>query len=248
MNQRLLIMPTRLSLVFLLLISMLVSSFCLQQKKARVLVFSKTAAYKHKSIPNGIAAIKKIGEEQGFVVDTTTDSTQFREDVLKKYKAIIFLNTSGNILGSSEEKAFKDFVNEGGGFVGIHSATDTEYEWEWYGKFIGAYFDKHPKVQQAKLKIVDASHSSTKGLPSEWIRTDEWYNFKNMNKDNKVLITVDESSYTGGKHGDHHPIAWWNEHEGGRVFYTALGHTAESYKEPLFLEHLKGGILFAIGR
>ena len=212
------------------------------------MVFCKTSGFKHNSIPDGIAAIKKIGAEQGFIVDTTKDSTKFTKDNLKKYAAIIFLNTTGNVLGTEEEKAFKEFIKKGGGFVGIHSATDTEYGWEWYGKFIGAYFLHHPEIQQAKLQIVNPAHPATKGLPSEWIRTDEWYNFKNLNKENNVLIRIDETSYKGGKNGADHPVSWANEREGGRIFYTALGHTPETYKEPLFLAHLKGGILYAIGK
>ncbi|MGZ5190451.1 MAG: ThuA domain-containing protein [Flavisolibacter sp.] len=223
-------------------------SFSSNKKEKKVLVFSKTNGFVHNSIPDGIAAIKKIGEQEGFIVDTTRDSTKFTKDNLKKYAAIIFLNTTGNVLGTAEEKEFENYIKKGGGFVGIHSATDTEYGWEWYGKFIGAYFLQHPEIQQAKLQIINPGHLATKALPAEWIRTDEWYNFKNLNKENNVLIRIDESSYKGGKNGTDHPVSWSNEREGGRIFYTALGHTKETYKEPLFLEHLKGGILYAIGK
>lgn len=212
------------------------------------MIFSKTAKYIHASIPDGIAAIKKIGEKEGFIVDTTKDSTKFTKENLKKYTAIIFLSTTGNVLGPAEEKAFEQYIKKGGGFVGIHSATDTEYDWQWYGKFIGGYFENHPEEQKATINIIQKNHPATKGLPSNWTLNEEWYNFKNLNSENKVLITIDETTYKGGKNGANHPIAWFSEREGGRIFYTALGHRKETYNEPIFLEHLKGGILYAMGK
>ena len=147
MNQRI------LYLVPLTLIVGLIFSFTQVKKDKRVLIFSKTAKYVHNSIPDGIAAIKLIGEKEGFVVDTTKDSTKFTKENLKKYAAVIFLSTTGNVLGAHEEKAFEEYIKKGGGFVGIHAATDTEYDWEWYGKFIGAYFENHPEIQEAKQDV-----------------------------------------------------------------------------------------------
>jgi type 1 glutamine amidotransferase len=215
---------------------------------AKVLVFSKTNGFRHSSIPKGIEAIKKLGEENNILVDATEDSTYFTDANLKQYGAIIFLSTTGNILGDAEEQAFKNFINNGGGFAGIHAATDCEYGWPWYVKLVGANFLSHPHQQIAKLQVVDKKHSSTKHLPDVWERKDEWYNFKNINPDIKVLIKIDETSYKGGKNGDNHPIAWYHKYDGGKVFYTELGHTNESFEEPLFLTHILGGIKYALGK
>lgn len=239
------------SLTSLFILSSLVAISFTVRKHPRVLVFSKTTGFHHSSIPNGVAAVQKLGEENGFDVDTTTDASKFNDKNLKKYAAVIFMNTTDNkdILFDQEEKeAFKHFIEKGGGFVGVHSATDTEYQWDWYGGLVGAYFNGHPRPQEAVLHIVDPSHISTQHLPAEWKRTDEWYNFKNLAKDLHVLITIDEKSYQGGTNGDFHPMAWYHDYDGGRAFYTELGHTEASYTDPLYLKHLLGGILYAMGR
>jgi len=215
-------------------------------KEIKVLIFSKTNGYRHQSIPNGIEAIKKLGEENGFGVYATEDSTYFTIDNLKQYKAIIFLSPTGEILGEDQQNAMQTYIRKGGGFVGIHAATDCEYKWPWYVKLVGASFDSHPKQQQAKLIIVDKKNPATKGLPAVWERFDEWYNFKNINPDIKVLIKIDETSYTGGKNGANHPMAWYHSYEGGRAFYTEFGHTNESYSDTLFLGHLLAGIKYAM--
>ncbi|HMK20280.1 MAG TPA: ThuA domain-containing protein [Chitinophagaceae bacterium] len=213
----------------------------------RILVFAKTNGFHHSSIPNGKAAIQKLGKENDFDVDVTDDSLAFAEDNLKKYAAVVFLNTTGNILSYKQEAAFERFIQAGGGFVGIHSATDTEYDWIWYSKLVGANFESHPKQQNAKILVVDKSHASTKHLPDTWERFDEWYNFKNLNKDVHVLAKIDEKSYEGGKMGDDHPMAWYHDYDGGRAFYTEFGHTEESYVESNYLKHILGGIQYAIG-
>ena len=216
-------------------------------EKSKVLIFSKTNGYRHQSIEVGIAAIKKLAAANNFDVDATEDSVYLSDANFKKYKAVIFLSTTGTVLGKEQELALQNFIHAGGGFVGIHAATDCEYEWPWYDKMIGANFLSHPQQQEAKLIVVDKTHSSTKHLPATWSRKDEWYNFKNMNPDVKVLIKIDETSYTGGKNGDSHPMAWYQAYEGGRVFYTELGHTEESYTDPLYLQHVLGGIQYAMG-
>ena len=213
----------------------------------RILVFAKTAGFRHTSIPNGKAAIQKLGKENNFEVDTTEDASVFTEDNLKKYAAVVFLNTTGNVLNYKQEAAFERFIQAGGGFTGIHSATDTEYDWEWYAKLVGANFESHPKQQNAKLTVVDKNHPSTQHLPDVWERFDEWYNFKNLNKDVHVLVKIDEKSYEGGKNGDDHPMAWYHDFDGGRAFYTEFGHTEESYTDPNYLKHILGGIQYAIG-
>lgn len=226
----------------------LVSCSKKREGKPRVLVFSKTSGFVHNSIPEGIAAVQKLGAENGFDVDTTKNAGYFQEDSLKKYAAVIFLNTTGNVLDYRQEAAFERYIQAGGGFVGVHSATDTEYDWRWYGKLVGAYFLSHPKTQEARFVIKDKKFPATEFFTDTvWQRTDELYNFKNMNPDVNVLITVDESSYEGGANGDKHPMSWYHEYDGGRAFYTELGHTKESYAEENYLKHLLGGIRYAIG-
>ncbi|CAM3452055.1 ThuA domain-containing protein [Pontibacter korlensis] len=213
----------------------------------KVLVFSKTSGFHHNSIAAGNAALIKLGLENGFQVDTTTNANMFHEDSLKQYSAVVFLNTTADVLNHYQEADFERYIQAGGGFVGIHSATDTEYEWGWYGRLVGGYFSSHPETQEAVLHVVDKNHEATAHLPEEWKRTDEWYNFKNLNPETKVLLAIDESSYEGGTNGDNHPMAWYHEYDGGRAFYTALGHTDESYQDPQYLKHVLGGIKYAIG-
>lgn len=216
--------------------------------KPKVLVFCKTAGYHHQSIANGIAAIQKLGAENNFDVDSTVDAQKFNDDNLKQYKAIIFLSTTGDVLNDEEQDAFKKYIEAGGGYVGIHAATDCEYNWPWYGNLSGAYFGGHPLQQTAILHIVDRKNISTKHLPDPWIRKDEWYSFKWMADDLHVLITIDEKSYNLGniKPRPYHPMAWYHEYDGGRAFYTELGHTEESYGDPLYLKHILGGIEYAM--
>ena len=215
--------------------------------KPKILVFSKTTGFRHTSIEAGKNAILKLGAENGFEVDTTENSEKFVEDSLKKYAAVIFLNTTGNVLNYKQEAAFERFIQAGGGFAGIHSATDTEYDWIWYARLVGGNFESHPKIQSAKINVINKEHPSTKHLPDIWERTDEWYNFKNLNKNVTVLAKIDESSYEGGKNGDDHPMVWYHEYDGGRSFYTAFGHIEESYSDSAFLKHILGGIQYAIG-
>jgi cytochrome c len=259
----------------------------------RVLVFSKTNGYRHASIEAGVEAIRQLGAEHGFEVETTEDSTFFTEENLQNFAAVVFLNTSGDPLNNWQQADFQRFIEAGGGFVGVHGASATEYDWRWYGKLLGAFFDQHPEIQEAKVRVVDNTHPATKHLPAEWVKTDEWYNFRPvppadkvlvevpkpfgqpsekdslsrlvnnvvpaaawtyessqpfLSPDVKVLLALDETSYKGGAHGTSHPIAWAQEYEGGRSFYTALGHTIESYSDENFLKHLLGGIQYAIGK
>jgi type 1 glutamine amidotransferase len=213
-----------------------------------VLVFSKTTGFRHDSIPLGIAAIEALGAEHGFAVDSTEEAARFNSATLSRYKVIVFLNTTGDILDAGQKTAFERYIHSGGGFVGIHSASDTEYRWPWYGRLVGTWFASHPQIQGATLHIEDPSHPSTKGLPALWERTDEWYNFRsNPRAAVKVLATLDEATYSGGAMGTDHPITWCQDVDGGRSWYTAMGHTKESYAEPLFRLHLLGGIESAAG-
>ncbi len=240
------------NLILLLLVAVTISllTSCNNRSEApRVLVFSKTAGYYHESIPAGQAAILQLGKENNFKVDTTTDASWFTEDSLKHYAAVVFLNTTMDVLNHVQEAEFERYIQAGGGFVGIHSATDTEYDWGWYGRLVGGYFNGHPAgTSEAVLQVEDHNHTSCKHLKDTWKRTDEWYNFKKLNPDVNVLLKIDEKSYKGGTNGDNHPMAWYHEYDGGRAWYTALGHTIESYSEPDFLKHILGGIKYAIGK
>ncbi|WP_187263822.1 ThuA domain-containing protein [Pontibacter beigongshangensis] len=216
-------------------------------EEAAILVFSKTAGFRHKSIEAGITAIKELAQEHQVQVTATEDAAYFVADSLKQYKAVVFLNTTGDVLNQAQEQAFEQYIQAGGGFAGIHAASDTEFEWPWFNKLVGAYFLDHPAVQPAAIDVLNKNHTSTSHLPDRWERTDEWYNFKSMNPDVQVLANLDEQTYKGGKNGDQHPIAWYHTFDGGRAFYTALGHTNESYAEPLFRQHMWGGIRYAMG-
>ncbi len=279
-------------ILFGLLSSVLLSACVQSGPPPSVLIFSKTNGYRHASIEAGIEAIQKLGAEHGFRIEATEDSAFITEENLRNFAAVIFLNNSGDILNNWQQADFQRYIEAGGGYVGIHGASTAEYDWRWYGKLVGAYFDHHPEIQEANIKVVDAEHPATRHLSADWARTDEWYNFRPVPPADKVLVdvpkplgqpaekdslshlvnnvvpaaawtynpgqpflsqsvnvllAVDETSYTGGVHGASHPIAWCQEYEGGRSFYTALGHTIDSYSNPDFLLHLLGGIRYAIG-
>lgn len=213
------------------------------KKVDRILIFSLTTSFRHKSIKEGIIAIKKLAAENNFEVDTSENAAAFTQENLSKYKTLVFLNPTGsNVFSDEQKQALKSYINNGGGLLGIHAATDFCFEWEWYGRMIGAFFTNHPKVQQAKLISLRPKDKLMKGMPENWLHTDEWYNFKTFNKDVTVLVKVDETSYQGGTMNNEHPIVWYHKFEGGRVFYTGLGHTPEAYSNPLFLKQLLNGL------
>lgn len=215
----------------------------------RVLVFTKTAGFRHDSIPDAVAALEQLGAQHGFAVDATEDATRFSEPRLAPYDAVVFLLTTGDVLDTAQQEAFERYIGAGGGYVGIHSASDTEHEWLWYGGLVGAYFKDHPPgTNVASLRREIADHPSTEMLPDVWTRRDEWYNFQsNPRGTATVLLSIDTSSYVTGTMGTDHPIAWYRPYEGGRAWYTGGGHTRASYAEPLFLAHILGGIRYAAG-
>ncbi|MHA6764930.1 ThuA domain-containing protein [Streptacidiphilus sp. PAMC 29251] len=215
----------------------------------KVLVFSKTTGFRHDSIPAGIAAIQLLGQQHNFTVTATEDDTLFTDANLGQYAAVVFLSATGDPVGTQPEKdAFQRYIEHGGGFVGIHAASDSGYTWAWYGNLVGAYFKEHPAIQAATVHVEDPNHPSTQGLPSSFSRTDEWYDFQADPRPRvHVLTTVDDSSYTGSSMGADHPTTWCQNYDGGRSWYTAMGHTDESYTEPNFLHLLLGGILTAAG-
>ncbi|WP_203981248.1 ThuA domain-containing protein [Planosporangium flavigriseum] len=252
--------PTRILAVLALAAGLIAPAAAASAAKAhkpsyRVLVFSKTTGFRHASIPHGIAAIQKLGQDNRFAVDTTEDDSQFTDANLAKYKAVIFLSTTGDPVTTPDAKAaFQRYIEHGGGYLGIHAAADSGYNWAWYGGLVGAYFRDHPAIQQATVRVPDNDTAATRGLPEKWVRTDEWYNFRSNPRDAvRVLATIDESTYnpvgyTGGSMGADHPMAWCHRYDGGRAVYTAFGHTEASYTEPLFLKHLLGSIKMAAGR
>ena len=235
---------------FLFLITLSSVTFAQKAKaqKDAILVFSKTKGFRHQNIPVARQALIELGLKNKIMVDTSESSTVFTADNLKKYKAVVFLSTTGNILDEAEQAIFEQYIKDGGGFVGIHAAADTEYDWPWYNQLVGAYFLSHPKQQNMEVVVHDHSHLSTKMLPDRWKRFDELYNYKKIVMGIKVLATLDENTYQGGQNGQNHPFIWYREFDGGRSFYTGGGHTNESFAEPLFLEHILGGIKYAMGR
>ncbi|MEU4658745.1 ThuA domain-containing protein [Streptomyces sp. NPDC023723] len=215
----------------------------------KVLVFSRTAGFRHDAIPEGIAALKEIGTPAGITVTATEEAGQFTTANLAKYDAVVFLSTTGDVLNAGQQAAFENYVRGGGGYLGVHAAADTEYDWRFYGALVGAYFDSHPAQQQATVRVEDHDHPATAHLDDTWVRTDELYNYRTNPRDRvKVLATLDETTYQGGTMKGDHPIAWCQSYEGGRSFYTGLGHTKESYAEEAFRAHLLGGLQYATGQ
>jgi uncharacterized protein len=207
---------------------------------ARLLVYTRTTGYRHDSIPAGVCALRGMA---GYSVDATEDPAVFRGRTLRGYAAIVFLSTSGEVLDDAGRAALIEYMATGGAWLGIHGASTTEYGWPWFGELAGARFDQHPPVQAGAITIADKGHPATGHLRTPWIRCDEWYAFRDNPRPRvRVLLTVDETSYEGGTMGADHPIAWCHERLGGRSFYTALGHTEESFAEPAFLRHLAGAL------
>jgi len=214
----------------------------------KVLVFSKTAGFRHDAIPAGIAAIQKLGTENGFSVTATEDAAQFSTANLAQYQAVVWLSTTGDVLDANQQAAFQSYIAAGGGYLGVHAAADTEYDWPWYGGLVGAYFLSHPAIQQVTVRVEDATNPATAHLPAAWVRTDELYNYRaNPRANVRVLLNLDESTYSGGTMSGDHPITWCQNYGGGRSFYTGLGHTQESYTDPNFTKLLLGGLRFAGG-
>lgn len=218
---------------------------CARAEDPRILIFAKTQGFYHTSIPKGMQTLMAICKENGISADTTRDATVFADNNLNQYKVVVFLNTTGDILDSGRQEAFTRYIRAGGGFIGIHAATDTEYDWPWYNRLVGAQFLSHPQQQDAIIRVTDRNHPGTADLPDAWKRNDEWYNFKSISTDIRVLAWLDETSYTGGANGDKHPFIWCQEFEGGRAFYTGVGHRDDNFDEPLVRKHLLGAIMWA---
>ncbi|MFJ8857546.1 ThuA domain-containing protein [Streptomyces sp. NPDC102451] len=211
-----------------------------------VLVFSRTAGFRHSSIDEGVTALRELGKANNFTVTATEDAAAFNSANLAGYEAVVFLSTTGDVLNAAQQTAFEGYIEAGGGYVGIHAAADTEYDWSWYGGLAGALFRSHPAIQPATVEVEDRAHDATAHLGPTWQRTDEWYDYRtNPRTTAHVLASLDESTYSGGAMGDDHPIAWCKDYRGGRAFYTGGGHTEDSYTDPSFRRHLLGGIRWA---
>lgn len=222
-----------------------------EESGTNVLVFSRTVAYRHASIEPGIQALREMAEEAGIALTATEDPGVFSDDGLAPYEAVVFLSTSGDVLDEEQQSALEAFVHRGGGFVGIHAAADTEYDWPWYGRLVGAYFDWHPPgIHSATLLVTEPDHPATAELPDPWVREDEWYDLRDMQEGLSILLEIDETTYKTPSEDpapEPRPMAWYREFDGGRTFYTALGHTSASYDEPAFRAHIWGGIQWVLG-
>ena len=216
---------------------------CSSNNSYSVLVITETKGWVHDSIESGLKLIQNIGNKNNFNVYHSDNSSVITYKNLKEIKTIIFLNTTEEILTDVEQKVMESFIKSGKGFVGVHAAADTEYNWQWYGKLVGAYYRNHPEVMNGKILTIN--HKITNHLDSEWEIEDEWYNFDYVNYDINILLHLDEDSYVGGEHPDYHPITWYHEYDGGRSFYTGLGHTKEVYEDERFIKLLEKGILYA---
>jgi len=235
--------------LFIILFNGVLLTGC-KKKSGDILVFSKTEGFRHESIAAGIDMFNKLGAENDVNIVATEDATYFKEENLKNFKVVVFLNTTGDCLNDEQQYEFKRFIQAGGGFLGVHSAADTEYDWPWYNGLVGAYFNGHPNnpnVLDASIDLIDKTHISCQHLPERWDRTDEWYNYKQIHEGIIPVLNLDESSYEGGTNGDNHPIAWYHEYDGGRAYYTGGGHTNESYAEEHFVKHIWGAVEYCMG-
>lgn len=251
---------------FIVLFAILSSNKIAAQAQFKVLLITETAGWHHESISNGIAAINELAFTHTFQVVRQQNARKITEDGLKGFDAVIFLSTTADIFDADEQAAFEKFIQSGKGYVGIHAASDTEYEWEWYTQLVGRMFHIHPVQQTAKLNIIDHNFPGLEHFPDTMLWTDEWYEFgEDKIEGLKNLVLLDESSYdpkvTWGKRdedasgnlvdrvglgmGAVHPISWYHEFDGGRAFYTALGHKEKVYENQWFLDHLYGGIYYA---
>lgn len=222
-----------------------------------ILVFSKTNGYRHASIEAGIKVIKEEGQKRGWEVIATENGGSFNAFCLKSYRAVVFLSPTGDFLTDDQQRAFEKYIENGGGYAGIHSASDCEYKWKWYGTLLGTRFRSHTflpyPIPKAEIVTEPGAHPATDGLPARWSKKDEWYNFHESVRGKpgfQVLLTVDESTYPAfwpkAMRGDH-PIAWSRPVGKGRMFYTAIGHNAATYSDRTAMKHIMGGIAWAAG-
>jgi type 1 glutamine amidotransferase len=210
----------------------------------RVLAFTKTTGFRHDSIPAAVAVLRVLAERHGLALDHTEDAAAFNSTNLGRYRSVAFANTTGDVLDEHQQRAFEDYIAEGGGYLGLHAAADTEHDWPWYGALVGAYFKRHPPGFQTGT----VTFGPPVGGKREWRVTDEFYDFRDNPRPRvRVIATLDKRTYGGGGMRDDHPIAWCQTFASGRSWYTGFGHRPELYTDPTFLEHLERGLLFATG-
>ncbi len=211
-----------------------------------LLIFTKTTGYRHDSIPAGVEALRELSRGLGVATEESADAACFEPGQLARFRAVAWMSTSGNVLDEQQRRAFAQFVQSGGGYLGVHAASASESDWPWYAELVGARFTRHPELQPARLVVEDREHPATAHLGREWLRSDEWYEFdENPRPRVRVLVSVDESSYHGGTMGDH-PLVWCRELGAGRSLYTALGHDAAHYREPALRQHLTGALRWVL--
>ena len=225
---------------------------------AHILVYSGSTGYRHESIPAAVEALKALGAQAGYVVDATEDPEVFNADKLKQYQALVLVSTSTDPKNPQSEwftgarrDALQGFLEDGKGVIGLHAAADSHYNWPWYGQMIGGYFERHPKgTPKGTVTVVDARHPATAKLPKTLERNDEWYYYKDFDPTVRVLVTIDPKSIGDAGEADvnPNPLVWCHDFGGGRVFYSALGHLPESYKEPYMVDLLTGALAYAVAR
>lgn len=224
-----------------------------------VLLFSKTNGYIHKeALPAAAEAFREIAGRRGWSIFATTSSAIYNDADLAQFDAVIWNNVSGDVLSEEQRAAFQRYIENGGGFVGVHGAGgDRHYAWSWYpdtllkARFIG--HPMNPQFQSATLHIENRDDPILQGLDATWTREDEWYSFEQSPRAHgvQVLATVDEATYQPEvfgfslRMGADHPVIWKHCAGKGRVFYSALGHTAESYAEPKYRKVLENATAWA---
>jgi type 1 glutamine amidotransferase len=224
---------------------------------ARVFVYTRNGeGYVHDNIASSVAAIRRLGEAHGFTVESGDDPTAFTPANLARFDALVFANTNNEAFDSDDQReALQAYVRAGGGFVGIHSASGSERDWPWYSALVGGNFERHAPQQDFTVEVVDASHPSTAFLPRRWeIASDECYYHDELNPGIRVLLAADLStvddpdgdSFPGTLFADRYPVAWYQAFDGGRQFFTALGHRPDQYGDPAFLRHILGGIQWVV--
>ena len=236
----------RTAVVALVLASLPLASPARAESPDRVLIFTKTAGFRHDAIPTAVATLTTLAADAGMVADHTEDAQAFTAESLARYRVVIFASTTGDVLDAAQQAAMETFVRDGGGFVGVHAAADTEYDWPWYGRLVGAYFRNHPPGLQSTHVQPERD-----GKPAgeRWPVTDELYNYRaNPRPQVRVVATVDEREYDGGEMGDDHPITWCHAFDGGRSWYTGLGHDAKVYDDANVIAQLRRGLAYAAGR
>ncbi|NVN19048.1 ThuA domain-containing protein [Muricauda sp. HICW] len=218
------------------------------QKADRILIFTKTRGYAHASIPAGVEAMQEIAAKRNIQVDTTSNVEWFTSEKLKPYAALVFISTNGSVLNEEQREAFKEYIHSGGGFMGVHGASAGARTWPWYQEMVGGAFSSHPEPKEGVLLRGNLLHPINRDFPEHMVWKDEWYNFSQVEEGLTILLWADEASYIGGEYGKNHPIAWIRDFEGGRSFYTALGHFSYHFTDAIFRKHLEAGLLYAMGK